>query len=366
MLFRQLFDSLSSTYSYLLADEATGEAVIIDPVLEQVERDSGLIHELGLTLRYSIETHVHADHVTAASELRRRFRCQTLISERSGAPCADVLVKEGDLICFGRYGLEVKETPGHTEGCVTYIANNEYLAFTGDALLIRGCGRTDFQQGSSRELFRSVHEKIFALPPATLIYPAHDYKGRTCTSVGEEMELNPRLACGKTVEEFEGIMQNLKLDRPKKIDVAVPANLRCGDAGDAEAGEVHFDWEWAPLERSAANVPEVEPQWVHDHASEVLIVDVRELDEYREELGHIEGALLTPLASLGIAAAHLARDRPIVTVCRSGGRSAKAALLLARRGFSRVASLAGGMRRWHEREFRVEFGPPKGAAGRQG
>jgi sulfur dioxygenase len=366
MLFRQLFDSLSSTYSYLLADEATGEAVIIDPVVEQVERDTALIHELGLTLLYSMETHVHADHVTAAAELRRRFRCKTVLSERAGAPCADVLVKEGDEIRFGRYGLEVRETPGHTEGCVTYVAQSEYLAFTGDALLIRGCGRTDFQQGSSRELYRSVHEKIFTLAPATLIYPAHDYKGRTCTSVAEEMELNPRLACGKTLEEFESIMQDLKLDRPKKIDVAVPANLRCGEVTDAGDDDAHFAWDWAPLENSAAHVPEVSPEWVHDHLGETRVVDVRELDEYREDLGHIEGAELVPLAALGIAAAHFDQDRPIVTVCRSGGRSAKAALLLARRGFSRVASLAGGMRRWHERGFGVEFGPPKGAPGRQG
>lgn len=367
MLFRQLFDPISSTYTYLLADEAAREAVIIDPVLEQVERDVQLIQELELSLRYSLETHVHADHVTAGAELRRRLGCQTVLSERSGAPCADLLVKEGDRIHFGRHHLEVRETPGHTDGCVTYVDAEGGRAFTGDALLIRGSGRTDFQQGNARELYRSIHEKIFSLPPSTLIYPAHDYKGRTCSSVAEEMAHNLRLAKGKTIEEFETIMHELKLDRPKKIDVAVPANLRCGEAPPPdEHQEAHFDWTWAELSASAANVPELTPEWLRAHPNAALVLDVRELDEYREDLGHIEGAQLAPLASLSVAAEHLASARPIVTVCRSGGRSAKAALLLARRGFSRVASLSGGMRRWHERGYPVEFGPPKGAAGRQG
>ena len=169
MLFRQLFDPETSTYTYLLADEETREAVLIDPVLEQLERDSSLLDELSLRLIAVLDTHVHADHVTAQGLLRRRFAAKTVLSERSGAVCADRLVKDGDRIQFGRHALEVLETPGHTNGCLTYVCRDARLAFTGDALLIRGCGRTDFQGGSSPTLFRSVREKVFALPDDTLI-----------------------------------------------------------------------------------------------------------------------------------------------------------------------------------------------------
>ena len=183
MIFRQLFDPQSSTYTYLLADERTRHALLVDPVFEQARRDTALIEELGLKLQWTLETHVHADHVTGAWLLRDRLGSRIGLSAASGADGADRLLRHGDRVEFGKRWLEVRATPGHTNGCVTYVAKDEYLAFTGDALLIRGCGRTDFQQGSARELFRSVHEKIFTLPPATLIYPAHDYKGRTCTSV---------------------------------------------------------------------------------------------------------------------------------------------------------------------------------------
>lgn len=234
MLFRQLFDPTSSTYTYLLADEATREAVLIDPVLEQMDRDLALLDELGYTLRYVLDTHVHADHVTAAGALRLRRGAQTVLSERAGVGCADLLVKDGDVIRFGRYGLVVRETPGHTAGCVTYVLDDDTMAFTGDAILIRGCGRTDFQQGDAHTLYRSIHDKVFSLPDSTLIFPAHDYKGRTATSVGEEKQHNPRLGGDRSEEEFVAIMGGLGLPYPKQIDVALPRNVQCGRAVEPE------------------------------------------------------------------------------------------------------------------------------------
>ncbi len=228
MLFRQLFDRDTCTYTYLLADEETGDAVLIDPVLEQVERDLQLLRELGLTLRYAIETHVHADHVTGGGRLRDETGCQTVVSRFAEADCADRHVEDGTSIPFGRYALEARETPGHTDTCVTYVLQDRSMAFTGDALLVRGCGRTDFQQGDPRRLYESVHRQIFTLPDNCAIYPGHDYKGRPCSSVGEEKRFNPRLGGGKTVEEFVAIMEALDLAPPKRIAVAVPANQNCG------------------------------------------------------------------------------------------------------------------------------------------
>ncbi|XP_076273951.1 persulfide dioxygenase ETHE1, mitochondrial-like [Rhynchophorus ferrugineus] len=225
MIFRQLFDEKSCTYTYLLGCEVTKECVLIDPVLEQVQRDFELVNDLGLTLKYAVNTHMHADHITGSGYLRALSGCKTIISESSGAD-ADIHINEGDTILFGAYTLDTFSTPGHTNGCFTYYLKNQGLAFTGDALLIRGCGRTDFQEGDSRTLYHSVHEKIFALPDSTLLYPAHDYKGRTCTSVEEEKRLNPRLT--KTEDEFVDIMNNLNLAYPKQIDVALPANKVCG------------------------------------------------------------------------------------------------------------------------------------------
>ncbi|XP_061098211.1 persulfide dioxygenase ETHE1, mitochondrial [Conger conger] len=226
LIFRQLFEPTSSTYTYLLGDEETKEAVIIDPVLEMVDRDAKLIEELGLTLKVAVNTHCHADHITGTGLLKKRLHgSKSAISLLSGAN-ADILFSEGDFIPFGRHALMVKETPGHTDGCLTFILGDLSMAFTGDALLIRGCGRTDFQQGCSKRLYESVHQKIFTLPAHCLIYPAHDYKGQTVSSVAEEKKFNPRLT--KPLEEFVTIMANLNLPKPAQIDIAVPANLVCG------------------------------------------------------------------------------------------------------------------------------------------
>lgn len=232
MLLRQLFDPDTSTYTYLLADALSGEAVLIDPVAEQVERDIALIDELGLSLRYSLETHVHADHVTGSGVIRERLGCQTGASSAAGVPCADVQLTDGKRLKFGRHTIEARHTPGHTDGCVTYVVQDgdTTMAFTGDALFVRGCGRTDFQQGSSARLYDSVHRRIYSLPDNTLVYPGHDYKGATVTTVGEEKAHNPRLGLAVSAERFDAIMSGLNLAPPRRLDEAVPANLACGRA----------------------------------------------------------------------------------------------------------------------------------------
>ncbi|KAE8681136.1 Persulfide dioxygenase ETHE1 [Hibiscus syriacus] len=234
LLFRQLFEKESSTYTYLLADFSHPDkpALLIDPVDKNVDRDLSLVRELGLKLIYAMNTHVHADHITGTGLIKGKVTgVKSVISRASGSK-ADVFVEPGDKISFGNLFLEVRATPGHTAGCVTYVTGDgpdqphPRMAFTGDALLIRGCGRTDFQGGSSEQLYNSVHSQIFTLPKETLLYPAHDYKGFTVTTVGEEMVYNPRLT--KDEETFRSIMQNLNLAYPKMIDVAVPANMVCG------------------------------------------------------------------------------------------------------------------------------------------
>ncbi|XP_017876486.1 persulfide dioxygenase ETHE1, mitochondrial [Ceratina calcarata] len=225
-LFRQFFDPVSSTYTYLLADINDKTAIFIDPVIEWAERDKTIIQDLGLTLKYAINTHMHADHITGTGRLKCLLPgCQSMISRTSGAE-ADILLDPDDQISFGRHKLRVLPTPGHTEGCVTYVCDEQGVAFTGDALLIRGCGRTDFQGGSPEVLYKSVHSKIFSLPPNYRLYPAHDYSGRTVTTVAEEKAFNPRLT--KSLDEFVEIMKNLNLAYPKMIDKAVPANKVCG------------------------------------------------------------------------------------------------------------------------------------------
>lgn len=350
MIFRQLFDPDSSTYTYLLGDDATHDALIIDPVLEQLERDLGLVQDLGLCLRYALDTHVHADHVTALGSLRDRARVKTVVSERAGVGCADILVKDGDVLQFGSHSMEVLETPGHTNGCVSYVLGDHEMAFTGDALLIRGCGRTDFQQGDAHQLYRSVHDKLFTLPARTLIYPAHDYKGRTVTSIDEELRLNPRLGAGKSEAEFVSMMRDLSLAHPKRIDVALPLNVRCG-LSEVVTGEPDPDRSWAPIEISASGIPEVAPEWVALHHAAVRLVDVREPDEIVGPLGHIERVETIRLVDLPRAL--IPDARPIVFVCRSGGRSGKAALEAAKLGIPRVASMRGGMTAWCDRHYPI-------------
>jgi sulfur dioxygenase len=235
MLFRQLFEPNSSAYTYLIACDQTREAALIDPVLETVERDLQLLTELGLTLKYTIETHIHADHVTGAARLREETGCKAAVPEKSAADHVDVSIREGEAIEVGTLRLEPLYTPGHTDDHHVYVlhAADGSRVFTGDALMIDGCGRTDFQNGDAATLYRSVHEKIFSLPEDTLVYPGHDYQQRRVSSVGQEKARNPRLGGGKSIEEFVAIMDGLNLPRPKKMDVAVPANLECGEVQSA-------------------------------------------------------------------------------------------------------------------------------------
>jgi len=225
----QLFDPESSTFSYLIWDSVTREAALIDPVLAQVTRDIQLVREMGLTLRYTLETHVHADHVTGSGLLRQELNSIVMVHENSRMKCADVQIKGGDFIPLGAKKINVIDTPGHTDSDISYLVPG--AVFTGDSLLIRGCGRTDFQSGDAAKLYQSVREQLFTLPGDTLVYPGHDYRGRCCSTIAEEMAHNPRIGLGKSLDEFIHIMGNLKLAPPKLIHEALPSNLRCGTSG---------------------------------------------------------------------------------------------------------------------------------------
>ncbi|WP_309149067.1 MULTISPECIES: TIGR01244 family sulfur transferase [Dasania] len=232
MLIRQLFDQASYTYSYLLADTDSGEALLIDPVFEQTDLYIQLLSELKLSLKYALDTHVHADHITALGALRERLGCQTIVSHISGLACADQHVADGDKIHCGKIALTVLATPGHTDDSLCFYlapsaSNPQGYLFSGDTLLIRGTGRTDFQNGSAETLYHSLFNKVLTLADDTLVYPAHDYKGWTQSSIGEEKANNPRLQVSQA-SEFVDIMHNLKLANPKMMDVAIPANLQCG------------------------------------------------------------------------------------------------------------------------------------------
>lgn len=345
IIFRQLQDPTSSTYTYLLADPETRAAILIDSVFEQAQRDSALIEELGVKLEYTLDTHVHADHITAAWVHKRRLGSRIAISAAAGAEGADVELAAEDKLAFGDRWLRALATPGHTNGCMSFVLDDDSMVFTGDALLIRGTGRTDFQQGNAKTLFDSVTKQLFALPDECIVYPAHDYRGLTASSIYEEKRFNPRLGGDRNASDFAGLMHNLGLAHPKQIDQAVPANLVCGriPAAEMPSGE-----DWAPLHRTYAGIDEIEPEWVAAHRGAAQIIDVREPDEFTGSFGHIADASLIPLGQLGTALESIDKERPIVAVCRSGGRSAQAYVLLKKAGFEHVANLKGGMMRWHE------------------
>jgi glyoxylase-like metal-dependent hydrolase (beta-lactamase superfamily II)/rhodanese-related sulfurtransferase len=346
-----MFDPASSTYTYLLADG--GYAVLIDPVFEQVRRDGALIEELGLQLVATLDTHVHADHVTGAWLLKQRLGSDIAVSRASGAAGADRYLDDGDRISFGMRSLGARATPGHTRGCMTFVLDGEEMAFTGDCLLIRGCGRTDFQEGDPAILYRSVRARIFSLPDACPLYPAHDYRGLTATSVAEERAFNPRLGDGLSELDFSLTMKNLRLAHPRQIDVAVPANMKCGFV---EGHSPMTDPDWAPLTVTFSGIPEIDPQWVEENASNLQLLDVREPDEFTGPLGHIAGAVLIPLGTLPERVGELSKDKPVVAICRSGARSAQAINFLRQSGFARLANLPGGMIRWRAEGLQTEGG----------
>lgn len=226
MFVRQLFDRETSTYTYLIANEKTLDAAIIDPVKEQFERDVLLINELGFKLNYVLETHVHADHITSSGKMRDKFTAEVALHENSGAKCADLLLKDNDVLHLGEIEIKTLHTPGHTNADISFAV--EGYVFTGDALLIRDCGRTDFQLGDSSTLYKSINEIIFSLDDKTIVYPGHDYHGLTASTVKEEKQFNNRLGNGKTEDEFIGIMEKLDLALPKRIKESVPDNTNCG------------------------------------------------------------------------------------------------------------------------------------------
>jgi len=236
LIFHQLYEREASALTYLLADRGTREAVLIDPVLETAKRDLGLIDELGLTLRFILETHVHADHVTSAATLRAASGAKIAISRASGAECADLLLEDGDSVSFGKFALTALATPGHTDGCMSFCS--EGMVFTGDCLLVRGTGRTDLQGGSAGRMYDSIHSKLWTLPPDTTVYPAHDYRGHLCSTIGLERLFNPRIGGARSRQEFIQIMAGLALAPPTKIGQAVPTNRRCGLAPPAAPPEI--------------------------------------------------------------------------------------------------------------------------------
>ena len=345
IIFHQLFEAESSTYTYIIADKKTKEAAIIDPVIETVDRDIKLLEELGLKVIYALDTHIHADHITGAGELRKKLGLKTAVSKNAQVECVDIQLEDGQELLLGDKTIKVISTPGHTNTCLTYAF--EGMIFTGDALLIRSCGRTDFQQGDSEKLYQSVREKLFKLPDETVVYPGHDYRGHTSSTIGVEKKHNARLKESNTLEDFKKIMAELKLANPKKIHEAVPANLACGIPKDARTLRPQV----------VDGVPEITVEDVYSHAADVKskkirLIDVRRPDEFNNELGHVEGAELITLGpDLTTFLENGNRSEEIVFLCRSGGRSGNATAESIKLGYKFTINMAGGMLRWNEKKL---------------
>jgi len=336
MIFRQLFDSVSGTYSYLLASRAGGEALIIDPVLEKVDRYCQLLRELDLRLVKAVDTHLHADHVTGLGALRDRTHCVTIMGEESKADVVAMRVADGDQVSIEGLALDAIYTPGHTDDSYSFLMDDR--VFTGDTLLIRGTGRTDFQNGSARAQYDSIFNRLLKLPEETLLYPAHDYKGDTVSTIGEEKRYNPRLQVG-SVDDYVALMANLKLPNPKMMDVAVPANMQVGLHQDA------LDRQGRSLGAREAIERLGQP--------DILLVDLRESSE-RARHGTLPGALHAPYPGIAdslkpggmLREVAAATGRRLVFVCAFGERSAMAVAAAAAAGLDNTAHIAGGIDAW--------------------
>src|ERR1700686_3298423 len=336
MIFPPVFDSVSGTYSYFLASRPGGEALILDPVLEKVDRYCRLLRELDLKLVKAVDTHLHADHVTGLGELRDRTHCVTIMGEQSKADVVAMRVAEGDKVTIEGITLDVMYTPGHTDDSYCYLMGDR--VFTGDTLLIRGTGRTDFQNGSARAQYDSIFGRLLKLPDETMVFPAHDYKGDTVSTIGEEKRYNPRLQV-RSVDEYVELMGNLKLPNPKMMDVAVPANMRVGLAQDEIARRG-----WAISAQEAQTLI---------GRPDVALVDLREPRE-RSKHGVIPGSLHTPYADLGASVRpggmlnELARatGKRIVFYCAFGERSAMAEQAAQEAGLATARHIQGGMDAW--------------------
>ena len=289
----------------------------------------------------SLDTHAHADHVTGSWRLHQATGCAIALAAAARAENVTLPLAHGDRVRFGARHLEVRSTPGHTDGCLTFVLDDHSLAFTGDALLVRGCGRCDFQQGNPHTLYRSITEQILSLPDGCLLYPGHDYSGRGVTSVAEEKAYNARLGAGAREQDFVGHMLHMKLPHPGRIAEALPANLRSGrPRQEPEAVP------WGPVQRSYAGLPELAPAWVAEHRRSLTLLDVRSPEEFTGPDGHLADSLLIPLPELEARLADIPVDRPVVVVCHSGSRSALATQQLLRAGRADVANLRGGLSRW--------------------
>jgi sulfur dioxygenase len=336
MLFRQLFDSVSGTYTYLLASRPGGEALIIDPVIEKVERYLQLINELDLKLVKAVDTHLHADHITGLGALRDRTHCITVMGEMSRVDVVSMRLAEGDKLTIEGVALDVLYTPGHTDDSYSFRMNDR--VFTGDTLLIRGTGRTDFQNGDARAQYDSIFNKLLKLPEETLVFPAHDYKGETVTTIGEEKRCNPRLQV-TSVDEYAALMASLDLPNPKMMDVAVPANMRVGLAQEAIARQ---GWAVSAAEATALV-----------GRPGVALVDLREKTE-REKHGVIPGSLHAPYPDLAVnvrpgGMLHelaAATGKRILFYCAFGERSAMAVQAAQDAGIAAACHIQGGIDAW--------------------
>src|SRR5262244_2988794 len=336
MIFRQLFDSVSGTYSYLLASRHGGEALIIDPVIERIDRYLQLVRELDLKLVKAVDTHLHADHVTGLGALRDRTHCITVMGEHTKADVVSMRVTEGDRVQIEGVSLDVLYTPGHTDDSYSFLLDDR--VFTGDTLLIRGTGRTDFQNGDPRAQYNSIFNKLLKLPEDTLVLPAHDYKGETASTIGEEKAFNPRLQV-KSIDEYVALMNNLNLPNPKMMDVAVPANMKVGFAQESIAQRG-----WAVTAKAAIGLV---------GRPDVALIDLRERPE-RERSGVIPGSLHAPYAELTthvrpggmLHELALATGKRLLFYCAFGERSAMAVQAAQDAGIASACHIHGGIDAW--------------------